>query len=229
MAGLLRVSSGARRPVLLAAAALAVALGSGGCGSTKKSGCGSCAPELAQVRVDTYASVAARIYRQEVQGAANSAAFAHIAGLKGLLRALSRGDATLARRTLASQSVVRHAVRARIVDGAGAVVADVGLPFVIAGTPHPLATRGGRPLGQLEVSIQDVNGFVKLITRLTGTQIVVRGSQGGHVESSLPAARTVALPASGAVTVGGRRYVVSSLVRPGFGGEQLRVWLLDPA
>jgi hypothetical protein len=30
------------------------------------------------------------------------------------------------------------------------------------------------------------------------------------------------------VVVGGRRYVVSSLVRPGFGGEQLHVWLLDP-
>jgi hypothetical protein len=212
--------------VLLPAAALACVVGLSGCGGAKSTGCGRCPAELAQIRADTFASVAARIYRQEVQGAANSAAFAHIAGLRRLRRGIDSGDLALARRALASQSVVRHAVRARVVDGARVLV-DVGLRFVIAGSPHPLTTLGGRPLGQLEVSIQDVSGFVKLITRLTGTEVVVRGSRAGHVATSLPAASAVALPASGPVVVGGRRYVVSSLVRPGFGGEQLHVWLLD--
>jgi hypothetical protein len=226
------VSSGAPRLALRAAAGLACLLALSACGGSgpKPASCGACTAQLGQIRADTYASVAARIYRQEVEGAANRAAYAHIARLTRLLRGLDAGDLALARRALASQSAVRHAVRARVVDDARVLV-DVGLPFVIAGAPRPLLAADGRVLGDLEVSIQDVVGFVKLITRLTGTRVVVRGSVDGHVVSTLPAAVAagVTLPASGPVTIGARRYVVSSLARPGFGGEQLRMWLLDPA
>ena len=193
-------------------------------------GCGTPKPDTAQVaqlRADTYASVAQRIYRQEVEGAANSAAFARISRLPALLSSLARGDEAGAARALKHQSV-RHAVRVRVVRGARVLV-DVGLPFVIAGRPRPLLSQGGSLLGQVEISIQDVTGYVKLITRLTGAQVLVRGSQGGHAEASLPALLTAALPASGPVSVAGRRYTVSSFTRPGFAGEQLHAWILARA
>ena len=179
------------------------------------------------MRADTFASVADRIYRQEVTGTPNGAAFAAIAPLPGLTRGLETGDYALARRALENQPV-RHAVRARVVRG-GRVLVDVGLSFVIAGKPRPLIAPDGRRLGRIEISIQDVIGFVRLVERLTGTQLVVRGSRAGHVETSLPAALAVALPASGRVRVGRRVFTASFMRRPGFGGEALNIWVLSPA
>jgi hypothetical protein len=73
--------------------------------------------------------------------------------------------------------------------------------------------------------MQDVIGYVKLVHRLTGAQVVVRG-RAGHVESSLSAARAVALPATGQVTLAGSAYVVRSFTETGYGGEPLSVWIL---
>jgi hypothetical protein len=72
--------------------------------------------------------------------------------------------------------------------------------------------------------MQDVIGYVKLVHRLTGAQIVVRG-QGGHVESSIAAA-PAALPAAGTTTIAGHPYVVRSFSETGFAGEPLTVWIL---
>ena len=147
--------------------------------------------------------MAQRIYRQEVYGAPNGAAYARIAPLPGLTRGLETHDYALARRTILDQPV-RHAVRVRVLSRDGKVLVDVGLGFVIAGTPHPLIAPDGRNLGQITVSIQDVIGFVKLVHRLTGTAVVVRGSLDGHVETSLPAAASATLPAAGPARIGGR-------------------------
>jgi hypothetical protein len=213
-----------------AAAGTLAALGLlAGCGSSSppSGGCPTCAAAIAQVRADTLAGVAERIYRQEVSGPPNGAAYAEIARLPGLTRGLETGDYALARRALLDQPV-RHAVRARVLRG-GRVLVDVGLPFVIAGTPRPELAPGGRRLGRIEVSIQDVIGFVRLVERLTGARAVVLGSLDHHVATSLPAALAVTLPTKGPVRVGQRRYTVSFLRRPGFGGEQLSVWILAPS
>ena len=77
----------------------------------------------------------------------------------------------------------------------------------------------------IEASMQDVIGFVKLVHRLTGVQVVVRGAP-GHAESSLPGATGTALPASGNATIAGQPYVVRSFREVGFGGEALQVWIL---
>lgn len=228
-------TAGARRRIRLSARG-AVVLGCvcvlAGCGSSRRppalAGCPPCVTAtIAQTRADTYAAVAMRIYFQEVFGAPNGAAFAVIAPLPGLVAGLASGDYALARRTL-NRLPVRHAVRERVVRS-GRVLLDVGLRFVIAGRPHRLTAPGGRYLGQIEISIQDVIGFIKLVHRLTGTEIVVRGSVGHHAASSLPAALQATLPSSGPTQVGRRRFIVSSFNRPGFGGEALNVWILAPA
>jgi hypothetical protein len=105
-------------------------------------------------------------------------------------------------------------VRLRVVRG-GHVVGDVGGRFVVAG-----ATRRG-----LTISIQDVIGYVKLVHRLTGQAIVVRGRP-GHVVASSRALSTASLPLSGSATVAGKTYAVTTFDEPGFAGERLHVWIL---
>ncbi len=181
---------------------------------------------LDQTRADTLAGVAQRIYYQEVFGSPNSAAFNLISTMPALVSALETGNLALARDTL-NRVILRHVVHERVVRGRRTLV-DVGLPFVVAGQRHALRAPDGTYLGRIEISIQDVIGFVKLFHRLTGADIVVRGSA-GHAKSAPAAFRNLALPASGPVTVAGRTYFVSSFGRLGFGGEPLQVLILVPA
>ncbi len=181
---------------------------------------------IAQARVDALASVAERIYYEEAFGSPNSQAFGLISRLPGLISGLETGDLPLARRTL-NRVTLFHVVHSRIVRGSRVLV-DVGLKFIIAGQRRPLHGPTGTYLGRIEISIQDVIGFIKLFHRLTGAQIVVHGRK-GHAKSSLAAALRLPLPTSGPVSVAGRTYFVRSFQRVGFAGEPLGVWILDPA
>lgn len=186
---------------------------------------GTCAGVLAQNSADTYASVARRIYGEEVYGAPNGAAFEVISRVPGLIDGLTRRDYKLARYAMHHQPI-RHAVAVRVTRGSRTLI-DVGLRFVVGGRVRELRDAAGVSLGRIEVSIQDVVGFMKLINRLTGCQVVVRGSIG--LTSSLPAAATVALPRTGPVTVGVHHYIVSSFQERGFAGEPLLISVLAPA
>ena len=187
--------------------------------------CRSCAAELAQNSADTYASVARRIYGEEVYGAPNGAAYDVISRSPGLVAGLARRDFALARYAMHHQPV-RHAVAVRVTRG-GRTLIDVGLRFVVGGRVRDLRSPAGVSLGRIEVSIQDVVGFMKLINRLTGCQVVVAGSVG--LASTLPAATTVALPRAGPVAVGTHHYIVSSFRERGFAGEPLLISILAPA
>jgi hypothetical protein len=178
------------------------------------------ATAAAGVRVDTLVGVARRIYRQEAAGAVGHAAVERLARDRALIAAM-RGDRPAALRAAALRQLFnpgKHVVRLRVSRG-GRTLADVGGRFVVS--PARLRMHGD----VIEASMQDVIGFVKLVHRLTGAQVVVRGAP-GHVESSLPGATEAALPASGAAAVAGQPYVVRSFREAGFGGEALEVWVL---
>ncbi|MGI8556907.1 MAG: hypothetical protein ACR2ND_01130 [Solirubrobacteraceae bacterium] len=190
--------------------------------------CGTSMPTtttLDQARADTYAAVARRLYNEERAGSSDQSAARVIAVLPRFAQAVQRGDPVAARRALRHQPV-RHAVRARLVLG-GRVFADVGLPFVVGGEVHPYRSSNPQRVGTIEVSIQDITGYIRLMHRLCGVQMLVRG-QSGHVATLLPAAAAIALPAAGYVSISGRRYRVSSFTRRGFAGEPLSVWVLAP-
>ena len=177
---------------------------------------------VAGVRADTLGGVARRIYRQETDGAVGHAAVRRIARDPALLSALRCGNATALRAAALRQlfNPGKHVVRLGVLRG-GRPLTDVGGAFVVA--PARLKLGGG---DTLEASMQDVVGYVKLVRRLTGAQVVVRGAP-GHVESSLPAAARVALPAAGDATIAGHTYVVRSFHERGYGAEQLDVWILS--
>jgi hypothetical protein len=201
--------------MVLAAAALP------GCAAEQAEGQDPTPTAPAAVRADTLAGVARRIYQQEAGGTVGHAAVKRIARDRALLAALSSGNPAALRAAALRQlfDPGKHVVRLSIVRG-GRTLTDVGGAFVVA--PAQLELGGDL----LEASMQDVVGYVKLVHRLTGAQIVVRGAA-GHVESSLAAAAHAALPASGNATVAGRTYVVRSSRETGFAGEPLEVWILS--
>jgi hypothetical protein len=184
-------------PVLCSLAALAVA-----------SACHAAPASVAGDHLDAYANVARRIYAEERSGPPVRASLRRI----GRDAAAVRGErAELLRQLFLPRF---HVVRLRVVRG-GRVVGDVGGRFVVGGVSHD----------GLEISIQDVIGYVKLVHAQTGEGVVVHGRP-GHVVASSPALAGVTLPADGSVTVAGRSYLVRSFSEPGFAGERLRVWIL---
>jgi len=157
--------------------------------------------------MDAYVNVAQRIYASERDGSA----------VRASLRRISHDPAAMrgSRAELLRQLYLPafHVVRLRVVRDGRAT--DVGGKFVV----------DGPSLDGLTISIQDVLGYVKLVSKLTGQGIVVRGRD-GHVVSSSPAFARAKLPASGAVSVDGQEYQVRSFTEPGFAGETLRIWIL---
>jgi hypothetical protein len=186
----------------------------------------ACNDTAAQARLGAFVSVAKRIYAREHADVVGRVVAKHLSKNAALIRALRAGDRPAVRR-LARGAVVVHEVRVRIVRGSK-VLMDAGLPFVVQGAEAEIRDQNGVSLGHVQVSIQDLIGFVKLVTRETGTQAVVR-DQSGTTQTLLPAAAHARLPKSGKVTLAGRSYLVRSFHEAGFVGNPLTVWILDPA
>jgi hypothetical protein len=206
----------------LAIVALAGSLSAASCGEDEAQ---SASPSTAQLRADTLAGVAMRIYQQEAHGEVGHAAVKRISHDHALLAALRTRNRT-ALRTAALRQLFdpgKHVVRLSVVRGRRTLT-NVGGVFVVAPAELELRAASGAALGRLEASMQDVIGYVKLVHRLTGADIVVRG-RAGHVESSL-ATTPAMLPASGTVTIDGRPRVVRSFHEAAFGGERLTVWIV---
>jgi hypothetical protein len=121
-----------------------------------------------------------------------------------------------------------HVSRLRIVRG-GKVVADAGVPFVVAPSSLPLRDAHRRTLATLEISDQDVIGFVRFMRRNHGVDVVARGVGPAHVVTSLPAALHAALPDRGHTTIAGRRYQVGTFTKTALNNEPVKIWILLPA
>jgi hypothetical protein len=180
-------------------------------------------------QADTLAQVAQRIYQQEVSGSVGRSQVRRILRDRVLDRAIADGDRKALRAEALRQLFLpgKHVVRIRVMKGA-AVLTDVGGRFVVGDEVGVLRAPDGHEIGRVEISMQDVLGYRKLVNRLLGAQIVVRGRP-GHVETSLPAAANASLPSSGTVTLDGQSYVVREFHERGFGEELLSAWLLVPA
>jgi hypothetical protein len=182
--------------------------------------------DAAAVRATTLADVARRLYGEEVGGATVRRQVLRIGHDRTLLAALERNDPAAVRAETLRQLFLpgKHVVRLRVVRGSRSL-GDVGGRFVVAGAQEQLRAPNGASLGELQASIQDVIGFVKLTHRLTGADVVVRGSA-SQVEAWPASAAQLSLPASGGTAFAGHTYDVSSFRAVGFGGEPLTIWIL---
>jgi hypothetical protein len=176
-------------------------------------------------------AIARRQYSAEIHGGAAFAALHRVARDQTLLRTLQSGSVSATRayvqRTYSAVWYHWHVARMRILQGSRVVV-ETGVPFAVAPVHMTLRGAGGRALGTLQVSIQDVIGFVRLIHRHYPVNVVVHG-QSGQVRSSLPAATRVKLPSAGTVTIAGRPYRVSSFRQTAWGNEPVTVSILQRA
>jgi|SRR5689334_9016030 len=158
------------------------------------------------------------------------------------------GDATL-RRLLASRNVGAmrsyvhrtyprvwyhwHVSCVRVLRGSR-LLAEAGVPFCVAPVQMNLRGAHGRYLGTLQVSIQDVIGYVRLMHRNYPVDVIVRGRGAAHVKTSLGhenagLVRHARLPNAGRTTIAGRRYNTRSFTATALGGEPVRIWILQHA
>lgn len=179
--------------------------------------------------IDRLARIARTRWTIERYGPVTHKLMRVVAADPGLRRVLRTGDTT------ALQAYVRdrfardwyhlHVSRMRISRGSRILV-DAGVPFVVAASKTTLTDDRGRPRGTLEVSVQDVIGFVRFMHRNYPVDVVARGVGSSHVKTSLPVALSVRLPDRGTAVVAGRRYAVRSFTQKALGGEPVKVWIL---
>lgn len=183
-------------------------------------------------RIDQLTVVARKRWATERYGSATHQLLRNVAADPGLRRAAGSGnEATL--RTYVRARFARvwyheHVSRMRILRGSNVVV-DAGVPFVVGPSSRPLLDQHGKKRGTLEVSIQDVIGFVRYMHRNYPVDVVARGVGKAHVRTSLPAALRVKLPDSGSATIAGRRYQVRSFTQKALRNEHVKVWILTHA
>jgi hypothetical protein len=186
-------------------------------------------PKAHMSAIDRLTKVAVRRYRIEAHGGIAFGTMHRVARDPVLLRTLQSGNLTALRAYVRQQYQPVwyhwHVSRMRILKGSR-VLADAGVPFVVAPVHMTLRGAGGRPLGTLEVSIQDVIGFVRFMHRNYPVDVVVRGRGPAHVRTSLPAAARSKLPSQGATTIAGRRYLVRSFHETALAKEPVTVWIL---
>ena len=190
-------------------------------------------PTKAQAnRINHLTTVARHQWAAEAGGSVTHATLRRVAADPVLRRDLQSGNLAALRAYVRTQfSGVWyhwHVSRMRILKGSKVVV-DAGVPFVVAPSQMTLRSSNGRTLGTLQVSIQDVIGFVRLMHRHHPVDVVARGVGSGHVRTSLPAAAQAKLPASGFVTIAGKRYLTRSFSAKALAGEPVQVWILTRA
>jgi hypothetical protein len=168
-------------------------------------------------------------YRIEVGGSVARRTLARLAHEPGLLAAVRSQSTSRLRAYVAGRFrpvwYHWHVSRLRITRGNTTLV-ETGVPFVVDGPTATLRAANGKPLARLQISIQDLIGYVRLDKRVNHLDTVVRGRGAADVRTSLPAALRVKLPSSGNVTIAGRRYHVGSFSETGWRGEPLRIWIL---
>jgi hypothetical protein len=184
-------------------------------------------------RVDRVIAAAQQIYGNEIAGHRAYSDLQFIASDSVLAGELMRGEDEAAEAQARLQMInnpVRHITRISVVRGGDAIVNALwnsnGL-FVVAPVSQTLYFHG-RSLGTLLVSTQDIVGYLKLVHRDTGAQVVLRGAS-GQVRASLLAAAHANLPPSGTVDIAGVEYDVGTFQLSGWAGEPMSVWVLSPA
>jgi hypothetical protein len=148
-----------------------------------------------------------------------------------LLRAVAAHD-PLATKAAVSTLLTAHVVRLRVSVGVsvgvgvgGKLLADVGGPYVLAPVTAPLRLNG-RTIGTMVLSIQDDEGYLRLLKRLVGLRVLMyMGSQ--LVKNSLgPSPGTV--PPSGSYAYRGHKFRVFSVNASAFPTGSLTIRVLVP-
>ena len=170
----------------------------------------------------TLRGVATLIYKGE-SGPRARLQVQRVQAYQPLLAAVANRDPAAARRAI-DVLLHKHVVRLRV-SAQGALLADVGGPYVLAPLRAPL-TLNGRQIGELELSIQDDEGYKRLAERLAGVHVVM--SAGGQVVKNSLGPLAAPIPASGPYTYHGHNYTVFTIPAEAFPSGPLTIRVLVP-
>ncbi len=189
--------------------------------------CGS-SPEDTQVR--TLERIANLIYQGE-RGPRTLVQVHRVQSNQPLLQAVAAHD--IAGVKAASEALLHHhLVRLRVSSG-GRLLYDLGGPYVL-GPVHADLRLHGRTIGQIVVSIQDDEGYLRLTRRLVGLSVLMymRGANGHMqlVKNSLgPGVGGLdSVPAEGPFTYRGRHFRVFTVNAEAFPSGPLTIRVLMP-
>jgi hypothetical protein len=186
-----------------------------------------CGTTHAATVANTIGAVGERLFRDEQGGAATARVLRVVAGDRGFIQAVATEDPAALRAAIVRffRDPTLHVVRIRAVTAGGTLVNDVGGPYVLAPASAPVRANG-RAIGRVTLSIQDDTGYIKLLRRFTGADVILRTAAGQVPGSSLsPGPSTV--PSRGAVSYAGRAYQAFSFAAQAFPSGPLRVSLLS--
>ena len=116
-----------------------------------------------------------------------------------------------------------HVVRIRATTRTGRLINDVGGPYVLAPTSATVRSHG-RAVGRVTLSVQDDAGYIKLLHRFTGAEVVLRTAAGPVPGSTIRLRR--ALPAHSTLTYRGRTYGVKTFNATAFPSGVLAISVL---
>jgi hypothetical protein len=172
--------------------------------------------------VNTLSRVARLIYTSEA-GAHALTQVHRVQRYQPLLHAVAARDPAATRRAV-EHLLHEHVVRLRVSAG-GRLLSDVGGPYVLAPVHAPLHLNGRR-IGNIELSIQDDEGYKRLAGRLAGMNVLMY--MGARLVKNSLGPAPGAVPASGTYHYRGRTFRVYTLHAEAFPSGPLRIAVLIP-
>jgi hypothetical protein len=144
-----------------------------------------------------------------------------------LLQAVARRD-PLAARTAVEALLHQHLVRLRVLAPDGSLLVDDGGPYVLAPVTAPLRL-AGRQIGSIVLSIQDDEGYKRLLGRLVGLKaLMYMGAHHEHLVKNSLGANPGNVPASGSYSYHGENFRVFTVHAKAFPSGPLTVRVLIP-
>ena len=181
------------------------------------------AVDCADAAMSTIGLVGRNLVAAETKGASAQMALDHAARNAAFRRAIAAGDPAAVRAAIIGffRDSRFHIVRVRAWKGSH-LITDVGGPFVIS--PATASIPG---VGRFMLSVQDDTGYIKLIHRFTGADVVLH-MNGRTVPGSNLSPGPAYAPGLTSATYRGHTYRAFGFTAPAFPTGSLQVSLLMP-
>ena len=145
-----------------------------------------CGATAADTRLNVIGDVARNVMRGEAHGSAVARTLHHAAADPAFRSAVAAADPAALRAAIVGlfRDNRFHIVRVRAWRGTK-LINDVGGPYVLSPATGTISARGGTATGRFMLAVQDDTGFIKLVHRFTGADVVLRTSTGTVPGSNL--------------------------------------------
>jgi hypothetical protein len=141
-----------------------------------------------------------------------------------MLDAVARHD-PVATRAAIFTLLNHHIVRLRVKDAKGALIQDVGGPFVLQPVTAPLRLHG-KLIGSFTLSIQDDEGYLRLTGRLAGLKVLM--FMGNRLVKNSLGPNPGSVPASGPYSYHGENFQIFTVHGTAFPSGPLTIRVLIP-